>query len=101
MAKNRKPKASKGFAAGDSSSSGGGGMGAGKTGPTVIAPLRDQALGGGPLTDEQKAEGGVVTVMGVLFIVILLEGIFLAASVRLASPRPATLASFPAPSLVC
>ena len=80
LAKNRKAKASKGGAAGGSSS-GGGGMGAGKAGPTVIAPLRDQALGGGPLTAEQKAEGGVVTVMAVLFVVILLEGIFLAASV--------------------
>lgn len=79
LAKNRKAKASKGGAAG----SGGGGMGASKAGPTVIAPLRDQALGGGPLTAEQKAEGGVVTVMAVLFLVILLEGIFLAASVSL------------------
>ena len=79
LAKNRKAKASKGGAAGGSS--GGGGMGASKAGPTVIAPLRDQALGGGPLTAEQKAEGGVVTVMAVLFLVILLEGIFLAASV--------------------
>ena len=82
LAKNRKAKASKGGAAGGGSG-GGGGMGASKAGPTVIAPLRDQALGGGPLTAEQKAEGGVVTVMAVLFLVSLLEGLFLAASVSL------------------
>ena len=51
-------------------------------GPTVIAPLRDQVYGGGPLTEEQKAEGAVVSLLALVFAAILVEGVFLAASVR-------------------
>ena len=52
------------------------------SGPTVIAPLRDQVYGGGPLTEEQKAEGAVVSLLALVFAAILVEGVFLAASVR-------------------
>lgn len=51
-------------------------------GPKVIAPIRDQVYGGGPLTDLQRAENTVVSVLAVLFFVILAEGVFLAGSVR-------------------
>ena len=51
-------------------------------GPTVVAPLRDQVYGGGPLTPEQRAENSVVALLATLFFVILAEGVFLAGSVR-------------------
>lgn len=67
------------------SSSGGGGVGSkegSKAKPTVIAPVRDQVYGDGPQTPAQKAENSVVALLATLFFVILLEGIFLAGSVR-------------------
>ena len=66
LARKHKPKAAKQAAAG---------------GPTVISATRDAVYGGGPLTSEQLAENTVVAVLGTLFTVIVLEGIFLAASV--------------------
>lgn len=65
-----------------SKAAGGGGMGGDskKAGPTVIAPLRDQIYNDEPLTEEQKAEGAVVSTLAILFVVILAEGIFLAGS---------------------
>lgn len=53
-----------------------------QAGPTVIAPVRDQVYGGGPLTAEQRAENSVVALLATLFFVILAEGVFLAGSVR-------------------
>ncbi len=46
----------------------------------VVAPLRDQALGGGPLTEEQVAEGYAVSALALVFALIIGEGVFLAAS---------------------
>jgi hypothetical protein len=54
---------------------------AGKQQPfKVVAPLRDQALGGGPLTEEQVAEGYAVSALALVFALIIGEGVFLAAS---------------------
>lgn len=66
--------------AGGSSKAGGAAKPA--AGPTVIAPVRDQVYGGGPMTPVQKAESSVVALLATLFFVILAEGIFVAASVR-------------------
>lgn len=46
----------------------------------VISAARDQVYGGGPLTVAQQFENGIISFLGLLFFVILGEGIFLAAS---------------------
>ena len=46
----------------------------------VIAPIRDQALGEGPMTEEQQLESFAVSFLVLLFAVIMGEGVFLAVS---------------------
>jgi hypothetical protein len=51
-------------------------------GPRVVAPVVQQVYGGGPLTTEQKLESTAVLGLGLVFALILVEGIFLGGSVR-------------------
>ena len=47
---------------------------------TVVAPIRDQALGNTPATQEQQLESAAVSFLALIFLVIIGEGVFLAAS---------------------
>lgn len=49
-------------------------------GPKVISPVVDQVYGQKPLTPAQQAESKAVLILGLLFSLIILEGIFLAGS---------------------
>lgn len=50
---------------------------------TVVAPQVQQAYGGAPKTLQENLEGSYLTLLGVVFLIIMLEGIFIAVSVRL------------------
>lgn len=46
----------------------------------VVSAARDSVYGGGPLNEVQKFENTVVSILALLFLLILSEGIFLGAS---------------------
>lgn len=46
----------------------------------VISATRDQVYGGGPMSEAQKFENSIISILSLLFLAILLEGIFLGAS---------------------
>jgi len=46
----------------------------------VVSAARDSVYGGGPLNEVQKFENTVVSILALLFLLILVEGIFLGAS---------------------
>jgi len=50
------------------------------SGPKVITPIVDQVYGNAQQTPEQQAENAAVSFLGLLFLVILGEGVFLAGS---------------------
>lgn len=47
----------------------------------VVAPQVQQAYGGEPPTVAASLEGSYLTVLGVAFLIIMLEGVFIAVSV--------------------
>lgn len=54
---------------------------------SVNAPVRDAVLSG-TLTEAQVTEGYYISVLLVLFVLILIEGVAIAASVRPLAPLP-------------
>lgn len=46
----------------------------------VVSATRDSVYGGGPLNEVQKFENTIVSILALLFLLILAEGIFLGAS---------------------
>ena len=54
----------------------------------VVAPQVQQAYGQQPPTVEGQLEGGYLTLLAIGFVIILLQGLFLALSVRSPSGTP-------------